>query len=59
MWFTPYYLRSGRISQKSELSNYVLSKNIEVVSKQPLASAYVLHLYKSHELHISDQGLET
>jgi len=56
MWFIPHYLRSGRISQKSELSNYMLSKSTEVRSEQPLASAYVLHLYKLHELHISCCG---
>jgi len=30
MWFTPHYLRSKRVSQKSELSDYMLSKNTEV-----------------------------
>ena len=38
----------------SELSNFVLSKNTKDRAEWLLASAYVLYLYKSHWLHISD-----
>jgi len=41
------------------LSNFVLFKNIKDKSEWSSASAYVLYLYKLHELHILDWGLET
>jgi len=42
------YLRSP------ELSNFVLYKNAENGVEQPLASVYILYLYKSYVLHILD-----
>jgi len=42
------YLRSP------ELSNYALSKNVKSRSEQPLASAYILYLYKLYRLYILD-----
>jgi len=45
--------------ESPEISNYVLSKNIQGRSEQPLALAYVLHPYKLYGSHISDQELKT
>ena len=47
------YLRS------LELSNFVLSKNMEDKMEQPSAGAYILHFYESHRSHILYQELET
>jgi len=38
------YPRSGKASQKSKISDYTLSENIEDRSECPLALAYVLKL---------------
>jgi len=38
----------------SELSNFALSENAENGAGCPLASAYMLHLYESYRLHISN-----
>ena len=45
--------------KSSELSNFVLFKNVEDRSEYSLASAYMLYLYKLHKSHISDQELES
>jgi len=37
-----------------KLSNYILSKNVKGKTKQLLASAYILYLYKLHRLYILD-----
>ena len=42
-----------------KLSNFALSKNTEDKAKQPLALAYILHLYKLHGSYISDWELGT
>jgi len=39
-----------------EPSENVLSQNMEVRAEWSLALAYMLYLYKSHWLHISDQN---
>ena len=53
------YPRSGRASQKSRISDYVLSKNIKDKSEQSLALAYILYLYESYRLYISDWNFGT
>ena len=53
------YPRSGRASQKSRISDYILSKNIKDKSEQSLALAYILYLYESYRLHISDWNFGT
>ena len=50
--FTFCYLRSKRHLGSPKLVSYTLSKNAEDRSEQPLASAYILYLYKSHRSYI-------
>ena len=59
-WFTSYYLRFEKGQLRCEvLSYFVLFENMEVRVEQSVALAYVLCLYKLHQLYISDWKLGT
>ena len=57
MWFTSYYLRSNEVSQESKISCYALFKNVKDRLRQSLALAYILYLYKLHQLYILKEDL--